>query len=72
MSNPDVTISYEDAVDEIEAILLDIDDGALPIDELAPKVERAASLLAHCREVLHKTEARVQEAVAALSGPEDE
>ncbi|MFT4705322.1 MAG: exodeoxyribonuclease VII small subunit [Bradymonadia bacterium] len=72
MSNPDVTISYEDAVEEIEAILVDIDDGALPIDELAPKVERAASLLAHCRAVLQKTEARVQDAVAALSGPEDE
>ncbi len=63
---------YEESVAEIEAILEAIEAGSLPIDELAPKVERATELLTRCRDVLTKTELRVTEAVDALVAATDE
>jgi exodeoxyribonuclease VII small subunit len=65
------TPSYEAAVEEIEAILEAIEDGQLPIDALAPKVERATALLKQCRDVLTHTELRVTEAVDALVAATD-
>jgi exodeoxyribonuclease VII small subunit len=67
----DATPSYEAAVEEIEAILESIEHGQLPIDELAPKVERATALLKQCRDVLTHTELRVTEAVDALVAAAD-
>lgn len=64
--------TYEASVAEIEAILEAIETGALPIDELAPRVERATELLTRCRDVLTKTELRVTEAVDALVAATDE
>lgn len=64
MTEPET--SYEDAVAELEEILADIESDALPIDALAPKVERAAELLTTCRAILARTEARVAEVVDAL------
>lgn len=61
--------SYEESVAEIEDILAAIEDESLPIDALAPKVERAAELLRTCKSILDKTEARVAQAVDALRDP---
>lgn len=65
------SLPYEVAVAEIEAILEAVEGGELPIDELAPRVERAALLLQRCRHVLHQTELRVTEAVASLEADHD-
>ncbi|MFT6400543.1 MAG: exodeoxyribonuclease VII small subunit [Bradymonadia bacterium] len=62
------TPSYEDSLAEIEEILGAIEGEELPIDELAPKVERAAELLQICRGILADTETRVTDAIDALRG----
>lgn len=62
------TPSYEESLTELEAILQAIEGDELPIDELAPKVERAATLLAICRGILADTETRVSTAIDALRG----
>ena len=71
MSAPD-TLSYDQAIAEVESLLEEIDDASLPIDELAPRIERAAGLLARCRRLLVRTETRVMEALESLSDDADE
>jgi exodeoxyribonuclease VII small subunit len=60
--------SYEESLTELETILQAIEGEDLPIDALAPKVERAAELLELCRGVLADTETRVTKAIDALRG----
>lgn len=69
---PSPSASYEESVAEIEQILAAIEDDSLPIDELAPRVERAAELLAACKAILARTETRVARAVDALRDPPEE
>lgn len=66
------TIRYDEAIAELEEILEAIEDSELPIDELAPRIERAAALLVQCRGLLRATEARVEEALAALAGGDED
>jgi exodeoxyribonuclease VII small subunit len=72
MTEPE-TLSYEESVAEIEEILSAIEGDELPIDALAPKVERAAELLEACKQLLGRTEVRVAQAIDVLrGGPIDE
>ncbi len=50
------SISYKDAVNEIESILHQIENEELDVDDLANKVKRAYFLLKLCKEKLHSTE----------------
>lgn len=54
-------ISYGDAVAEIEAILQEIEEGKLEVDELASKVNRVTDLLKICRDKLYLTEKQIGE-----------
>lgn len=59
---------YAEALAELEAILDDLDDDRLDIDVLAAKVERAAFLVAHCRERIAGARLAVEEVVTDLDG----
>jgi exodeoxyribonuclease VII small subunit len=52
-------ISYAEAIAEIEAILQNIEEGQLDVDELAEKVNRVSELLKLCRDRLHTTERQI-------------
>jgi len=52
-------ISYSEAVTEIEAILQEIEEGKLDVDDLAEKVSRVTDLLKLCRDKLHLTEKQI-------------
>jgi exodeoxyribonuclease VII small subunit len=54
-------LSYSEAVAEIEAILGQIEEGKLDVDELAEKVSRVTVLLKICRDKLHLTEKQIGE-----------
>ncbi|MEM1214959.1 MAG: exodeoxyribonuclease VII small subunit [Bacteroidota bacterium] len=56
MSNPP---SYEAALQELETILQDLQGEQTSIDELTARSERAAELIAYCREKLRSTEAKL-------------
>ena len=54
-------LSYSEAVAEIEAILGQIEEGKLDVDELAEKVSRVTELLKVCRDKLYLTEKQIGE-----------
>jgi len=70
--------TYAAASVELEQILHDIESGEIDLDVLTEKVERAAALLAICRQKLAATETKVKKVTADLaaamdsSGPDDE
>lgn len=59
---------YADAAAELERILHDIEDDDVDVDVLAERVERAAALIAWCRERILAARSAVDEATSAL-GP---
>lgn len=65
--------TYAAATAELEQILAEIESGDADLDVLAEKVERAAALLAVCRQRLAATETKVKkvtaEIAAALEAP---
>lgn len=54
------TISYKEAVAEIENILEKIENEDLDVDDLTEKVKRVSSLIKLCKEKLHNTEQEVE------------
>lgn len=59
-------IAYSEASAELETILQEVENGEIDLDLLSEKVERAAMLLALCRERLAATETKVKKVVAEL------
>ncbi|MBM3974797.1 MAG: exodeoxyribonuclease VII small subunit [Planctomycetes bacterium] len=68
--------TYAAASAELEQILVDIESGDIDLDALTEKVERAAVLLATCRQKLAATETKVKkvtaEIAAAIEAPADD
>jgi exodeoxyribonuclease VII small subunit len=64
--------SYSTASQELEQILQDIESGEIDLDLLSEKVERAAALLAICRQKLAATAAKVEKVTAELTAATDE
>ena len=57
---------------ELEQILQDIESGEIDLDLLSDKVERAATLLAVCRQKLAATETKVKKVTAELAAAMDQ
>jgi exodeoxyribonuclease VII small subunit len=62
--------TYAAAVDELEAILAQLEDDRLDVDQLAERVARAAELIRLCRERISATRLEVERIVADLEAPE--
>jgi exodeoxyribonuclease VII small subunit len=75
MSSTD-DIGYADAMTELDSILAELDDDAIDIDVLSERVERAAHLIAVCRNRISAAQQRVAAIVDDLdtsaSGQADE
>ena len=54
------TITYKEAISEIEEILNKIENEELDIDELSSQVKHVSSLIALCKKKLHDTEIEVE------------
>ena len=65
-------IKYGDAAAELDEILEHIEEGEVDIDDLAGKVERAATLIEVCRQKLTATEVAVKKIVEELNATADE
>lgn len=63
--------TYAQASAELEQILQDIESGEIDLDVLTEKVERAAALLAVCRQKLAATETKVTKVTAELAAAMD-
>lgn len=54
-------LSYESALQELQRIVDEMQEGAVPIDELALKAKKAAELIAFCRNKLRTIETEIQQ-----------
>lgn len=63
--------SYEKTVAEIEAIIDDIENNRLDVDQLTDAVARVGELLAKCKKKLTDARAVVDELEAKMNGEEE-
>ena len=57
-------ISYNDALEELETILEELNSETLDIDHLSDKVKRANTLVAHCKSKILKTQKELDQIIA--------
>jgi exodeoxyribonuclease VII small subunit len=60
------TISYNEAMAEIELILRKIEQEELDVDDLSEKVKRVSGLIKLCKEKLHTTEQEVEKVLREM------
>lgn len=60
MAKKKVTVSYTEAIKELEQILENLRSGKVEISELAPTVKRANELVEECRRQLMLTRAEIE------------
>jgi exodeoxyribonuclease VII small subunit len=58
--------TYEDALNELQNIVKEIEAGNIGIDALSEKVKRASALIKICRNKLESTEKEVSELLKGL------
>ena len=63
------SITYTQAIAELETIVSEIENASIGVDELSEKVKRAAELIRFCRSKLTSTEKEVN---SILKSIEDE
>ncbi|WP_282773741.1 exodeoxyribonuclease VII small subunit [Phaeodactylibacter xiamenensis] len=54
-----MNLTYEEAIQELQETVTQLQEDEVNIDELSAKVKRAAELIAYCREKLRATEAEI-------------
>ena len=59
-------ISYTEAIQELEAIVTEIEEGEITIDTLSEKVKRASELIRICKEKLTATEEDVSKILGEI------
>ena len=59
-------ISYTDAFEELQAIVTEIEQGEISVDELSEKVKRASYLIKICKSKLATTEEDVNKILKEL------
>lgn len=57
---PDESLSYEDALQELEAIVGRMDSGQMPLNDLLSAYQRGAVLLKICRDKLTAVEQQIK------------
>jgi exodeoxyribonuclease VII small subunit len=60
------TPTYTQAFEELQQIVLEIEQGAIPVDELSEKVKRATLLIRICKNKLSTTEEDVRKILKEL------
>jgi exodeoxyribonuclease VII small subunit len=65
MNNTDQSLTYDQALRELQGIVDLLQEESSNIDELSQRVRRAAALVKYCREKLRSTEDAVQQLLQA-------
>lgn len=65
------TIHYAEAFAELQAIVSEIEEGEISVDDLSTKVKRAVHLIRICKEKLSSTEEDVNRILKELEEDED-
>jgi exodeoxyribonuclease VII small subunit len=64
-------LNYTDAFQELQAIVAEIENGEISVDELSQKVKRAAQLIKFCKTKLSTTEEDVNKILKELDAGND-
>jgi exodeoxyribonuclease VII small subunit len=64
-------LGYLVALDELDAILSELEDPTVDVDRLGERVRRASELIALCRARISAARLEVEQVVAELDGPFD-
>jgi exodeoxyribonuclease VII small subunit len=64
-------MKYQDAYNELQEIVSEIEAGEIGIDEISQKVKRASELIEVCKAKLFQTEQDVDQILKNLEQPED-
>ncbi|HLS95692.1 exodeoxyribonuclease VII small subunit [Sphingobacterium allocomposti] len=59
--------TYNDAFQELQLIVSEIESGQINVDELTDKIRRASDLIAVCKAKLTSSEAEVEKLLAKLA-----
>ncbi|MDD3726241.1 MAG: exodeoxyribonuclease VII small subunit [Candidatus Ratteibacteria bacterium] len=65
-------LTYKKAVSELEAIVNEIENEDVDVDNLLEKVKRASFLINYCKEKLRATEAEVKKVLSSLEENKEE
>lgn len=68
---PEESLSYGEAMEELNRILAAIEGDAVDLDELGERVARAAELIRMCREKIDQTEFQVRTIIEELDGRDE-
>ena len=60
-------LTYAEAIEELEAIVSEIENEDIPVDDLSEKVKRASKLIQFCKGALHATEEEVRKILEELN-----
>lgn len=60
-------ITYSQAIEELEAIVSEIENEDISVDILSEKVKRASHLIQICKDALHSTEEEVKRILEELN-----
>ena len=66
-----INMTYQDAYNELQEIVSEIEAGEIGIDEISQKVKRASELIEVCKAKLFQTEQDVDQILKNLEQPED-
>ena len=66
MEQTDKELSFEDAIEALEAMVASLEDEALPLQAAMTTFERSQALIRHCSQQLSEAEQKVQLLVRQL------
>lgn len=64
--------TYQQAFEELQQVVADIESGNISVDELLDKVSKASELIRICRAKLVSTEESVHQVLSTIEQPEPE
>ena len=65
------TLSYEQALGELDTLIQRLEGGAVNLDEAIACYERASRLAQRCAELLDRTEQKITQLVVGPAGPQE-
>ncbi|MDD3405764.1 MAG: exodeoxyribonuclease VII small subunit [Paludibacteraceae bacterium] len=51
--------TYQQAIDALEAIITQLENGSLSVDELSTQIKEAGALITFCKNKLHETDENI-------------
>jgi len=59
--NDTAKLTFEQAIKELTAIVAQIEQGEIPLQDSLAQYEKGMALIKHCREILAKAEKRIED-----------